>query len=403
MFRKAAKNLAEAASTALNLATFRYPGFVYGGGLCAGYVPVFCMHGAEPESFEQMLDYLKSNSYRMLHADEYLSVLKGERAIPRRAVLLTFDDGWGSMWSTGFPLIKKYDAKIVIFLSPGRIKYRDRYRPNLDDLACGKWKKEDVTERDKSDQPLLFWEEIAEMHESGLVDFQSHSFSHGLVHKSLGVADFVHPQLILRCSFLELPCLQPEEPDLSPPASRLGEPLFKSAPRLSDTPRIFIDERIRESCMDYVRAYGHEEFFKSPNWRRELLSIMKRINIKSAQRFRTETREEQVRAIRFDLAEAKRRIEEMLPGKTVRHLCYPWHAAGRIAAFESVQAGYATNFWGKIGGRYSSPIPGNPLRIARVGGDFFFRLPGTGRAPFLGIIAGKAARRAREGSPYVTH
>ena len=403
MFKKTAKNLVEVASTALNLATFRYPQFVYGGRLCADYVPVFCMHGVEPEGFEQALDYLKSNSYRTLHADEYLSMLRGERTVSRRSVVLTFDDGWGSMWSVAFPLIKKYDAKIVIFLSPGRIEYRDRYRPNLDDLASGQWSEEEVRGRDRSDQPLLTWEEIAEMHESGLVDFQSHSFSHSLVHKSMSVTDFIHPELIARCSFLELPCVQPEEPDLRPPSSRLGEPLFKSAPRLSDTPRIFIDERVRESCIDYVRTYGHEDFFKSPGWRRELSGIMRRLGAKSAQRCRTETREEQVNAIRFDLTEAKRRIEEMLPGKTARHICYPWHVAGSIAARESVRAGYITNFWGKIGGSYSSPIPGDPLRIARVGGDFFFRLPGAGRESFFGIIAGKAARRAREGSPYVTH
>jgi hypothetical protein len=155
--------------------------------------------------------------------------------------------------------------------------------------------------------------------------------------------------------------------------------------------------------MDYVRTYGHEDFFTSPNWRRELSGIMDRINAKSSRRCRMETREEQVNAIRFDLAEAKRRIEEMLPGKTVSHICYPWHVAGRIAARESVRAGYVTNFWGKVGGRYSSRIPGDPLRIARVGGDFFFRLPGTGRESFFEIIAGKVARRAREGSPYVTH
>jgi peptidoglycan/xylan/chitin deacetylase (PgdA/CDA1 family) len=135
MFGKAAKNLVEVASTALNLATFRYPGFVYGGGVHADCVPVFCMHGVDPEGFEAMLDYLKSNSYRMLHADEYLSVLKGESTASRRSVVLTFDDGWGSLWSVGFPLIKKYDARIVVFLSPGRIEYRDRYRPNIDDLA----------------------------------------------------------------------------------------------------------------------------------------------------------------------------------------------------------------------------------------------------------------------------
>jgi len=33
--------------------------------------------------------------------------------------------------------------------------------------------------------------------------------------------------------------------------------------------------------------------------------------------------------------------------------------------------------------------------VARVGGDFFFRLPGKGRVPLLKILLKKVARRMR--------
>ena len=52
-------------------------------------------------SFERRLAHLKDNRYETLSADEYLAVLEGAAYPPERAVLLTFDDGRGSLWSVG--------------------------------------------------------------------------------------------------------------------------------------------------------------------------------------------------------------------------------------------------------------------------------------------------------------
>ncbi|MHB0999884.1 MAG: polysaccharide deacetylase family protein [Armatimonadota bacterium] len=403
MIKKALKNAREISTTAVDICTLRYPGFIYGGGFRNGQIPVFCFHGVEPESLEAMLVFLKINNYTTLNADEYISILTGKSLPPRRSVVLTFDDGWGSLWSTGFPLIKKYDIRIVVFLPPGRIEHSSQYNPTLDDAASGRISTSRILDRDSSDHPLLTWEEIAEMHRSGLVDFQSHSYSHRLIYRSSNIVDFMHPDLLKPQNLLELPYENNSSIPRTIPPVKLGEPIYESAPRLSDIPGIRIRHDIGDACTRLVEENGGAGFFNSGDWRIKLRNEAIKMLNESGTDWQTETPEEQIEAIRFELLESKRKIEEELPGKTVRHLCYPWHAAGSYAVSLAKEAGFYSSFWGRIDGRYYT-LPGTaPERIARVGADFFFRLPGTGRISLLKILLDKAARRAKTGSPYLAH
>ena len=242
-----------------------------------------------------------------------------------------------------------------------------------------------MLDRDHSEQPLLSWEEIAEMHESGLVDFQSHTWSHSLVYRGTRAIDFVHPGLLDSCCFLELPCPVLGAPISSKSEARLGEPLFPTAPRLSDRPALRIDRSVFDRCAAYAAENGGREFFLSPEWRARLVVLLDRL-----------------------MADAgapvpKRKIEEMLPGKRVEQICYPWHEAGRTATILSLETGNRACYWGRVDGRYRTPVPGDPFRIARIGEDFVLRLPGAGRETLGSIISRKVRRRARAGSPYLTH
>lgn len=402
MSGRLARSCHEAGSTALDMLLLRYPGFVYGE-QGNGATPVFCMHGIEPESFRAMLEFLDANGYATLDADQYHMVLTGRAPYNPRSVLLTFDDGWGSLWATGFPLIKRYGMQIVVFLPPGRIEHQDRRMPDLDDLHAGRCSAEEIMGRDTSDRPLLTWEEIVEMHRSGLVDFQSHSYNHGLICQGRAVVDLANPSMLRTANLLELPCYSTGSgPIGTRPRIRLGEPLYESVPRLSDVPRVIVDPSVADGCAEFVNAHGGEEFFTRGDWR-DILERLARKLLKASAKPVVETQADQIAAIRHEVVESKRVIEAMLPGKIVRHMCYPWHVAGRIARRESMEAGYETNFLGRTGGKYYNPIPNDPYNIARLGGDFFFRLPGKGRVSLFSILMRKAARRVRHGSPYITH
>lgn len=399
MLAKLTKNAKEVGSTALDLGLLRYPRFVYGRELNRTSIPVFCLHSAEYATLDATLGFLQRNGYTTLDADEYYDVLTGRLSAPARAVVLTFDDGWGSMWSIGYPLFRKYGTKVVVFIPPGRIEHEQRQWPTIDDLRAGRCSEADVLERDASSQPLLSWEEIRQMHESGLVDFQSHSYTHSLVCRSQQIVDFIHPGILTPGNLLELPHPFNAESPRSRPAVRLGEPMYSTAPRLSDTSALFPDHSTAQACAELVESHGGADFFTSPDWRRTL----SRKAAETQPTWQHETPEQQREAIRRELAESKRLLEEMLPGKTASHICYPWHIAGHIADTMAREIGYSASYWGKTNGKYYSAIPSNPHQIARVGADFFFRLPGTGRQGLLCILMGKSRRRAAKGSPYLTH
>lgn len=395
-----AKNLSEVTSTAVDLMTGRYPGFVYGAGIPPGQVPVFCFHSAEPDLFEARLAFLAENSYETLTADEYLSIARGEASPPPRAVMLTFDDGWGSLWSIGFPSLKKHGLKIVVFLIPGRIGDRNEYLPNLGDPVSPDGI-ENALSRDSSDHPLLTWDEIAEMHESGLVDFQSHSYSHSLIRRSPRIVDFIHPGMLRSSNLFELPPTVRQ--GTIAVHARMGEPLYESAPRLSDERQVFPPSRIAEECASLVESHG-PGFFEHPEWRSKLWEVAGKHTVTSGD-LSVEPESERVSALWKELFDSRRLIEAHLPGKEVRHICYPWHVAGRTALRMAREVGYDAGYMGKVQGRYynSGVTAPGPLQVARIGGDFFFRLPGKGRVSLMRMLFRKLSRRVRHGSPYLAH
>jgi len=179
--------------------------------------------------------------------------------------------------------------------------------------------------------------------------------------------------------------------DLFALALPLGTPLLRSAPRTSEALRFFEDPAAREACARRVAAHG-EAFFRRKGWRRELRRLLGPV------RGRLETEAEREQALRLELAEAKRRIEERT-GKPVVHLCYPWHAAGPTARRLAHAAGYRTAFCGKVAGVPLTLPGGDPTAIARIGEDYLELLPGRGRADLATVLRRKWWRRFRGGAP----
>jgi len=340
MLRALRQNLIEIASTAIDVISLRYPPFVYGGQIRG--VPIVCFHEVEPKSFEAQLRFLVENGYRTITTDEFSNP-------SGKSVMLTFDDGWGSLWTAGLPLIQKYDARIVVFLAAGRI----------------------------GRHPFLTWDQVGEMHRTGLVDFQSHTLTHSRVFCSPTIMNFAHPSL----QYGELDAPEWESGPFAP-----GRPIYRSYPRMGCR-RYVEDEELRLACESLAAGDG---FFEKPHWRKELSALVRKHE--PAGRF--ETDEEQENAYRRELEGSKKLIEDRL-GKRIKHVCYPWHCYSRLAVDLSAKAGYEMSFVGKLRGRYQGIQPGSPTLIARVGGDFFFRLPGKGRIPLLRILLMKTARRAR--------
>jgi biofilm PGA synthesis lipoprotein PgaB len=119
-----------------------------------------------PANFAAQLQRLKGSGYRFVSIDDVLADASGKRLLPPKAALITFDDGYRSVYTQAFPILKAMKAPAVIALvgswlevKTGDVNFDGRSIPRSD---------------------LLSWSEIREMTKSGLVEVASHSHSlHG--------------------------------------------------------------------------------------------------------------------------------------------------------------------------------------------------------------------------------
>jgi peptidoglycan/xylan/chitin deacetylase (PgdA/CDA1 family) len=365
---------------------------VTGGPLPKGDVPVFVFHSLEPVSFDRKLRHLAENGYATLSIEEYFRVLVGAGRAPDKAVLLTFDDGRGSVWTIAAPLMRRYGMKGVVFLVPGRMKDGGRLGPTWDDAETRRVPAAEVLARESHDGAFLTWAETEALSASGLFDFQSHSLLHARVHTGPRLAGFMTPELRKGYAAFDAPLVAADGRDLTAPEVPLGTPLLASESRLSDALRFYEDPASRQACVDLVASQGAEGFFLDRNWEARL----RRVAAQEVPAGRFEGPADRDAAIARELGESKAMIEERT-GKPVSHLCYPWHVSGESSRRVARELGYRTAFCGKVRGVPISRPGGDPHRVARLGEDYVELLPGRGREDLTRILKRKWSRRLRGG------
>jgi len=353
-------------------------------------VPVFTFHSVAPVTFEETLKFLAQNDYRTLSGKEFAAAISGETEIPERSVVLSFDDGRASLWTVAYPLLKKYGYQAISFIIPGCIPdTRSRNSKTGEDPPGAAPSSNRSPER--SDFPLCSWEEIREMHESGIIDFQSHSMYHHVNCVSDTLVDFMHPRFA-RYFFgnINVPVYRTNGRFHFDRVLPLGTPIYRSEPRLAGRPQFLDDETLRRACATFVAGQGGAEFFRSPDWRKRLLAFY-RSEKKKHNDSRMETPEEQRQAIFDDLAQSKKAIEQRLPGKTVDQLCYPWFMGSQLAVDISKEAGYCVNYWGVVPYRPTNRRNQNLYFVPRIEDCFIFRLPGAGRKSLRQVLSSRFA------------
>lgn len=119
--------------------------------------------GVTTDRLLRFFDWLKGSGWKVISLDDVAAAGKGIRPLPDKAILLTFDDGYASVYTRVFPLLLAYRYPAVIGLvgswmdapMDGSVLYGDR--------------------RVKRSR-FLSWPQVREMMESGLVEVGSHSF-----------------------------------------------------------------------------------------------------------------------------------------------------------------------------------------------------------------------------------
>jgi hypothetical protein len=353
----------------------------------AARTPVFVFHGVEPGRFEAQLRYLGANGYQTLDADGLEAGLRRPDARGgERAVALTFDDATWTFWAYAYPLLRRYQARAILFAIPGLVPDDPTPNSTLEDLWAGRCSPAEI-ERRATRQPLCTWNELALLHGSGMVDIQSHSLTHARVPVSARVRDFVHPDFSAGdYGNTDLPLSAEDDPERPERRLRLGAPVFEAASRLAGRPRFIEAPGLSQGLVAHVEKHGGSRFFERPGWRRELGAVLDAWPKERRGRF--ETAAETRKAIGRELTRSKALLESRLPGKTVAHFCYPWFEGCALSDQLAGQAGYRT-VHGGIGVRSTDPAA-TPLPVQRISEEYLFRLPGEDRGAIAPIWVNRA-------------
>ncbi|WP_083921122.1 poly-beta-1,6-N-acetyl-D-glucosamine N-deacetylase PgaB [Hahella ganghwensis] len=130
------------------------------------------------DRFVEQLNWIKQNNYHPVSFQQILDAKAGKSKLPENAVLLTFDDGYESFYTTAFPLLKLYQYPAVIAL-------------------VGKWleaepgKEVQYGKTNLDRKHFLNWAQIREMEASGLIEFASHTFN---LHYGINANPFANEQ-----------------------------------------------------------------------------------------------------------------------------------------------------------------------------------------------------------------
>jgi peptidoglycan/xylan/chitin deacetylase (PgdA/CDA1 family) len=131
-------------------------------------VPVLCYHNIGPEhkgrllmaasKFAEEMRYLKDRGYRVISMREFLEFSEGKRQLPRKAVVLTFDDGYKSFREFAEPILKQLGFTATLFVY-------------TDFVGAGR--------------NALSWRDLKELQDAGF-DIEAHSKTHADLRRKPG-------------------------------------------------------------------------------------------------------------------------------------------------------------------------------------------------------------------------
>ena len=111
-----------------------------------------------PDLFESDLKYLKEHGYSFVGIQELIDFVYSGAPLPKKSIVITFDDGYYNNYLYAYPLLEKYDAKMVISVIG---KYTDLYDG----------------EKPNAYYSHVTWDMINEMLASGRVEIGNHTYS----------------------------------------------------------------------------------------------------------------------------------------------------------------------------------------------------------------------------------
>jgi len=133
-------------------------------------IPVLTFHAIDdlpsvisisPQVFRWGISQLYRHGYQALALVEAVDIIRRGESFPQRSFVITFDDGYQSVYENAFPVLQRYGLSATVFLTIG-IKKDTQLGDRLPSLE---------------NRTMLSWNEIREMHRYGM-DFGAHTLTH---------------------------------------------------------------------------------------------------------------------------------------------------------------------------------------------------------------------------------
>jgi poly-beta-1,6-N-acetyl-D-glucosamine N-deacetylase PgaB len=121
-----------------------------------------------------LFDWMKGDGWTAISIDDIDAARQGRRPLPAKSILLTVDDGYRSLYTRLFPLLKIYRYPMVAALVGSWMAGSAGEQPLGDDLEPVAMVR--YGDRDVPRANFVSWQEAREMQASGLVEFASHSW-----------------------------------------------------------------------------------------------------------------------------------------------------------------------------------------------------------------------------------
>src|SRR3989441_6734445 len=126
---------------------------------------IFCYHllvdkvrypGTEitPAAFEAQMKELRDRGITVIGLQDLLAWKRGEKSIPPRCAVITFDDGWKSQYEVAWPIMKKFGYTFTMFI----------YTEGVAGASLGGGQ-------------AITWEQLADLRDNG-IDIEAHSATH---------------------------------------------------------------------------------------------------------------------------------------------------------------------------------------------------------------------------------
>ena len=268
--------------------------------------------------FENHLQWLVKARYQTVDLYELYAHVSGEKQLPERSVVLTFDDGYLDNWGYVAPLLSKYGLKGTVFVNPEFVDPREITRPTLEDAWSGKIQEQDVPVRG-----FMSWPELKSLAEYGPLSVQSHAMSHTWYPSGNKIIDFHHPDDVVY--WLDWNQYPDDKPfylkKLKTSKVAWGTPIYEHGTSLA-VRQFFPDAETTASLITFVERNGGKKLFSKLDWREKLFTVARKAEIESKKQGYFESEAEQKKRYLYELTESRKILEKQL-GKPMDFLCWP--------------------------------------------------------------------------------